>query len=86
MLNFYSRPQLEVGKNNVTVTAKDDKALKATPLEITWRWLEDWTKEKTFTHKVATSGAKAVIEVGGTKRPKMKSITITCPAGTGTSH
>ncbi len=86
MLNFYSRPQLEVGKNNVTVTAKDDKALKATPLEITWRWLEDWTKEKTFTHKVATSGAKAVIEVGGTKRPKMKSITIACPAGTGTSH
>ncbi len=83
MLSFYSRPWLEVGENNVTVTAAGAEALKATPLEITWRWLEDWTKEKTFTHKVATSGAKAVIEVGGTKRPKMKSVTIRCPAAGG---
>jgi len=80
MLNFYTRPWLEVGKNTVTVTAKGDKALKAAPLEITWRWLEDWTREKAFTHKVARSGATAVIRVGGTKRPKMKSVTLARPA------
>ncbi len=80
MLNFYSRPWLEVGKNRVTVTARGAAALKDTPLEITWRWLEDWTKEKSFTHKVAADGAAAVVEVAGTKRPKMKSVTIACPA------
>ena len=79
MLNFYSRPWLEVGDNNVTVTCKDGKALARTPLEITWKWLEDWTDEKSFTHKVAKSGATCVINVGGAKRPKMKSITIACP-------
>ncbi len=80
MLNFYSRPWLEVGANTVTVTALGGKAVRAAPLEVTWRWLEDWKDEKSFTHKVARSGAKAVIKVGGRKRPKMKSITIARPA------
>jgi len=80
MLNFYSRPWLEVGKNTVTVTVADDDSLSRTPLEVTWRWLENWEVEKTFTHKVRRSGSTAVIQVGGNKRPKMKSITIACPA------
>jgi hypothetical protein len=80
MLNFYSRPWLETGKNKVTVTAANAEALARTPLEITWRWLEDWKDEKSFTHKVAGSGEECTIEVGGTKRPKMKSVTISCPA------
>ncbi len=80
MLNFYSRPWLEVGSNRVTVTARNAAALKATPLEITWRWLEDWTKEKSFTHKVSAGGAPTVVEVAGAKRPKMKSVRIACPA------
>jgi len=79
MLNFYSRPWLEVGKNAVTVTAANGAPLTRQPLEITWRWLEDWTKEKSFTHKVARNGATATITVAGSKRPKMKSITIACP-------
>jgi len=79
MLNFYSRPWLEVGANRVTVTASNPKALAAAPLEVTWRWLEDWTDEKTFTHKVARSGATCTIDVGGRKLPKMKSVTIACP-------
>jgi len=80
MLNFYSRPWLEVGKNAVTVSAAKGAPLQRYPLEITWRWLEDWTKEKSFTHKVARNGAKATVTVGGSKRPKMKSVTISCPS------
>ena len=80
MLNFYSRPWLETGKNNVTVAAGSPAALARTPLEITWRWLEDWRQDKSFTHKADKSGAKCTIEVGGTRRPKMKSVTIVCPA------
>ena len=79
MLNFYSRPWLEVGDNHVTVTAKNNDALAKSPLEITWRWLEDWKTQKSFVHKVRKSGTTAVINVGGSKRPKMKSVTITCP-------
>jgi hypothetical protein len=79
MLNFYSRPWLETGKNKVVVTAANAEALARTPLEITWRWLEDWKDEKSFTHKVAGSGEECTIEVGGSKRPKMKSVTISCP-------
>jgi hypothetical protein len=62
----------------VTVTNGD--SLKAAPLEITWRWLEDWTDNKSFTHKVGKSGAQCIIHVGGKKRPKMESVTIACPA------
>ena len=80
MLNFYSRPWLEVGRNEVTVTCGGAAALAKTPLEVTWRWLEDWTRQKTFTHRVRTSGAACTIHVRGTKRPKMKSVTIACPA------
>jgi hypothetical protein len=80
MLNFYSRPWLEAGKNVVTVSAANGEALAKTPLEVTWRWLEDWTAEKSLTHKVDKSGQQATIEVGGQKRPKMKSVAITCPA------
>ena len=80
MLNFYSRPWLETGRNAVTVTAAEGSDLAAAPLEVTWRWLEDWTSGKSFTHKVDRSGAGGVIEVGGTKRPKMESISIACPA------
>ncbi len=80
MLNFYSRPWLEVGDNNVTVTATNPKSLKTAPLEVTWRWLEDGTDEKSFTHKVDKSGTSCVIRVGGKKRPKMESVTIACPA------
>jgi len=61
------------------VAAAAGSPLDKTPLEITWRWLEDWKDEKSFTHKVARSGQSCVIQVGGTKRPKMKSITIHCP-------
>ena len=81
MLNFYSRPWLEVGANHVAVTTAGDGAdVAKAPLEVTWRWLEDWKDEKTFTQKVDSSQARAVIGVGGTKRPKMVSITIACPA------
>ena len=80
MLNFYSRPWLEVGRNLITVTAKDNGSLAKSQLEITWRWLEDWKTEKSFVHKVSKSGATAAIRVGGAKRPKMKSITIACRA------
>jgi len=80
MLNFYSRPWLEVGQNAVTVAAAKGAPLARHPLRITWRWLEDWTREKSFTHKVARNGATATIRVGGSKRPKMKSITLACPA------
>ena len=83
MLNFYSRPWLEPGKNNVTVTASGAETLAKTPLEITWRWVENWKAspaKKSFTHKVAKSGAKCVIEVGGKQRPKMESVVISCPA------
>jgi len=80
MLNFYSRPWLELGKNVVTVTVDNPPALARTPLEVTWRWLEDWKEPKTFTHKVTANGATCTIQVGGTKRPKMKSITIACPS------
>jgi len=79
MLNFQSRPWLETGKNKVTVFAAGGD-LAATPLEIRWKWLEDWTEEKSFTHKVDKNGRQATIEVGGRKRPKMKSVTIACPA------
>ena len=82
MLNFYSRPWLEAGKNNVTVTASGAETLAETPLEITWRWVENWKAtpaKKSFTHKVAKSGAKCVIEVGGKQRPKMESVVISCP-------
>lgn len=79
MLNFYSRPWLETGKNNVTVTAEGD--LAKAPLEVTWKWLEDWTEAKSFTQKADKSGATAVIDAGGSKRPKMVSITIARPAG-----
>jgi len=83
MLNFYSRPWLELGKNNVTVTCKNEDALADTALEMTWKWLEDWhtqnPSEKSFHHKVAKSGAACAIEAGGSKLPKMKSITIACP-------
>jgi hypothetical protein len=80
MLNFYSRPWLETGTNNVTVTAENPLALAETPLHVTWRWLEDWQQEKTYAHSVTPTGNTCVIEVGGSKRPKMKSITIACPA------
>lgn len=80
MLNFYSRPWLEVGENTVTVTASNGDSLKTAPLEVTWRWLEDWTDAKSFTHKVGKNGESCVIRVGGTKRPKMESVTIACPA------
>ncbi len=80
MLNFYSRPWLESGKNHVTVTAANPQALAQTPLEITWRWLEDGQRKATHTHKVPKSGARCVVEVGGSKRPKMESVTIACPA------
>jgi len=80
MLNFYSRPWLEVGDNTATVTVTNGDSLKAAPLEITWRWLEDWTDNKSFTHKVGKSGAQCIIHVGGKKRPKMESVTIACPA------
>jgi len=80
MLKFESRPWLEVGDNKVTVTSSSPKALAASPLKITWKWLEDWTKPKSFTHTAGKSGATCLIKVGGTKRPKMKSVTIACPA------
>ena len=79
MLNFYSRPHLEPGKNEVTVTAEKGSTLDQTPLELTWRWLEDWKTEKSLTHQVNKNRANTSIEVGGTKRPKMKSVTIACP-------
>ncbi len=84
MLNFYSRPWLEPGRNKVTVTCKSARALAATPLEVTWRWVEGWDtkdpKAKSFQHKVTRNGAESTVQVGGTKRPKMKSVTISCPA------
>ncbi len=80
MLNFYSRPWLEVGKNKLAVTARDGEALARWPLDVTWRWLEDWTEAKHFTHQVTRSGAEETINVGGSKRPKMESVTIACPA------
>jgi len=84
MLNFYSRPWLETGKNAVTVTCQNGQVLAETPLEITWRWVEDWhtpqPREKSFTHKATQSPATCQIEAGGAKRPKMKSVTIACPA------
>ncbi len=80
MLNFYSRPWLEVGKNKLAVTARDGEALARWPLEITWRWLEDWTEAKHFTHQVTRNGAEETINVGGSKRPKMVSVTIDCPS------
>lgn len=80
MLNFYSRPWLEVGGNKVTVTSTSPKALAATPLKITWKWLEDWTTPRSFTHTAGKSGGTCLIKVGGKKRPKMKSVTIACPA------
>jgi len=79
MLNFYSRPWLETGKNQVAVSVEDPQALAAAPLEVTWRWLEDWTNPKSLTHKVDKDNRTAVIDVGGTKRPKMQSVTIRCP-------
>jgi len=80
MLNSYSRPWLEVGDNKVTVASSSAKALAGGPLKITWKWLEDWTKPKSFTHTAGKSGATCLIKVGGTKRPKMQSISIACPA------
>jgi hypothetical protein len=80
MLNFYSRPWLEVGDNTVTVTAANGETLKTIPLEVTWRWLEDGKEAKSFVHKVDKSGARSVIHVGGKKRPRMESVTIACPA------
>jgi hypothetical protein len=79
MLNFYSRPWLEAGSNRITVTADGEDGLKASPLEVTWRWVENWgdaPAEKTFSHSVAGSGSTAVIEVGGDRRPRMKSVRI----------
>ncbi|KPK78945.1 MAG: hypothetical protein AMJ81_14200 [Phycisphaerae bacterium SM23_33] len=80
MLNFYSRPWLEVGSNQVTVTCGDAAALAQTPLEVTWCWLEDWKTEKSFTHQVKKASDRCTIRVAGSKRPKMKSIAIACPA------
>jgi len=84
MLNFYSRPWLEPGDNNVTVAAEGAEALAATPLEITWQWVENWQdgggQAKSYTHRVDKSGSKSTISVAGSKRPKMKSVTIACPA------
>ena len=80
MLNFYSRPWLEVGDNKVTVTCRNPAALSKSPVEVTWRWLEDWKRLKSFTHQVRRGGATAHVKVGGAKRPKMKSVTIACPA------
>jgi len=84
MLNFYSRPWLETGENEVTVTCRNAAELAKTPLEVTWRWVEDWhtprPREKTFTHEVRRNGATCRIGAGGEKRPKMKSVTIACPA------
>ena len=79
MLNFHSRPWLETGMNNVTVTAGNPLALAKTPLHVTWRWLEDWEREQSLTHTIAASGSACVVEVSGSKRPKMKSVTIACP-------
>ena len=84
MMSFYSRPWLEVGKNKVTVTAENGEALTETPLEITWRWVEDWHTQtpgkKSFSHKVSKNGAECTIAAGGKKLPKMESVTIACPA------
>jgi hypothetical protein len=55
MLNFYSRPWLETGTNDVTVTAGNPLALAKTPLHVTWCWFEDWQQEKTSTHTVPGS-------------------------------
>ena len=80
MLNFYSRPWLEVGANTVSVDVGHDKALTAFPLVVTWRWLEDWVTPKQHTHTVKPGDQSYVINAGGTKRPKMQSVTIACPA------
>jgi len=81
MLNFYSRPWLEPGRNAVEVTWQGRQRRSAgRGLEVTWCWLEDGRREKRFTHWADRSHAKTVIEVGGRKRPKMKSVTIACPA------
>ena len=80
MLNFYSRPWLETGTNNVTATAANPSALAETPLPVTWRWLEDWDGEKSFTHTIAVNGSTCAVEVGGSKRLKMESVTIACPS------
>ena len=80
MLNFYSRPWLEVGSNKVSVTCGNPAALARAPLEVTWRWLEDWKLAKSFTHRAQNAGAATTIHVNGKKRPKMTSVTIACPA------
>jgi len=80
MLNFYSRPWLEVGSNKVTVTCRNPAALSKSPVEVTWRWLEDWKRLRSFTHQVRRRGTTANVKVAGTKRPRMKSVTIACPA------
>jgi hypothetical protein len=80
MLNFYSRPWLEVGPNKVSVTCGNPSALTKAPLEVTWRWLEDWKLAKSYTQRAQDAGAATTIHVNGKKRPKMRSVTIACPA------
>ncbi|KKL58653.1 hypothetical protein LCGC14_2223210, partial [marine sediment metagenome] len=80
MLNFYSRPHLELGPNEITVKADNGGALAGSPLSVTWRWLEDWTTERTFSRTVQRVPATFHITVAGSKRPKMKSITLARPA------
>jgi len=78
MLNFYSRPWLEPGRNRVSVACANPAALARAPLTVTWRWRTGRT-ERTFTHAVRTSGAARIIRIPGRKRPRMTSVTIACP-------
>ncbi len=80
MLNFYSRPHLETGRNQVTVSADNGGALALSPLRITWKWLEDWRTERAFSRTIERVPATFSITVGGSKRPRMKSITLARPA------
>lgn len=79
MNNLYALPYFKPGKNTIKLTAADgaDPAKNKLTLEYAW---QEQSQDKTLSKTIDKLPFEAVVEVGGTEMPKMKSIRLSVSA------
>ena len=71
--NMHARPYLAPGPNRVTVRVAEPRALKAVPLDVTYKWKEG-RAQQTHTRRVTRSPSAYTVHVAGKDMPRMVSL------------
>jgi len=83
MHNMFAGPYLVPGKNKVTVTVEDPKALDGQQLKLTYKFADGdgWKDEHAVEKLVDKSPLEFEIEVKGPKHPRMRSVRLELAGG-----